>query len=50
MVDQRTPFFRHIRVRNLIIRFQIGDTSLRCGEMDEKSENHANLFGEPPKF
>ena len=44
----------------MIIRFQIGDISLRCGEMAKNSENHeiwatfdpavCNFFGEPHNF
>jgi len=57
MVDQSTPFFHHI---SLIIRFQIDDILLRCGEMGEKVGKSLNLgltltplqtyLGEPPKY
>jgi len=58
VIDGHTD--RQGTVRSLIIRFQITDTLLLCGEMAKKSENHkiwanfdppyANLFGGAPKI
>jgi len=61
LVEMQTPIvqiFNFIQY-SLIIRFQIGDISLRCGEMGEKvgkSRNlgltltRTNLFGGIPKI